>query len=305
MILIISESNDKVTDNVIDWINKNKVTYIRLNETDFITSISIKKNIILEINKKILLDFSKITSVWYRRGGFRLKSLSQAGFKNLPLQYKNHLRSEWNILNAYLEEQLSKKKGIFNKKENLNKLLVLDLASDLGLKTPHFNIVDNRNEIPNSESIVKAISESFEMETETEYQTFFTETFDNSNNVPTYFFPTLFQEKIEKSYDIRTIFLKNKIWSMAMVDTEETDNIDFRKRYNYLKYLPLQLPKEIEKKLIELMSRLKLDYGAIDFVVKKNTNDIYFLEINTFGQFEMVSAPCNYNIEKYIANYLI
>jgi hypothetical protein len=30
-----------------------------------------------------------------------------------------------------------------------------------------------------------------------------------------------------------------------------------------------------------------------------------FLEVNPIGQFGMVSAPCNYNLEKKIAQYLI
>ena len=64
------------------------------------------------------------------------------------------------------------------------------------------------------------------------------------------------------------------------------------------------LPKNIQNKLILLMSHLKLATGSIDMIVTED-NDFIFLEVNPFGQFGMVSKPNNFNLEKRIAKYLI
>lgn len=40
-------------------------------------------------------------------------------------------------------------------------------------------------------------------------------------------------------------------------------------------------------------------------MIYNNDNDFVFLEINPVGQFGMTSNPCNYNLDKIIAEKLI
>ena len=47
-----------------------------------------------------------------------------------------------------------------------------------------------------------------------------------------------------------------------------------------------------------------LETGSLDLIYSK-TGQYYFLEVNPGGQFSMVSIPCNYNLEKKVAEYLI
>jgi D-alanine-D-alanine ligase-like ATP-grasp enzyme len=87
---------------------------------------------------------------------------------------------------------------------------------------------------------------------------------------------------------------------------DDKTNTDFRK-YNIKKpnrNIPFQLPKSIEKKLWQFMQELELNTGSIDIVVDKS-NNYYFLEVNPIGQFGMVSFPCNYLLEKKVAEHLI
>ena len=51
------------------------------------------------------------------------------------------------------------------------------------------------------------------------------------------------------------------------------------------------------------MDNLKLNSGSIDLVYTKD-EDYYFLEVNPVGQFAMVSEPCNYYLEKIVAQKL-
>jgi glutathione synthase/RimK-type ligase-like ATP-grasp enzyme len=51
------------------------------------------------------------------------------------------------------------------------------------------------------------------------------------------------------------------------------------------------------------MLQLELTTASIDLIVDLNENYV-FLEVNPDGQFGMISYPCNYYLEKEIANQL-
>ena len=51
------------------------------------------------------------------------------------------------------------------------------------------------------------------------------------------------------------------------------------------------------------MKELKLASGSFDIIVTKS-NEYVFLEVNPIGQFSQVSIPCNYFIEKRLAEIL-
>ena len=52
------------------------------------------------------------------------------------------------------------------------------------------------------------------------------------------------------------------------------------------------------------MKEVGLNSGSID-ILKGTDGKYYFLEINPVGMFEFISAPCNYNFPKLIAQTLI
>jgi D-alanine-D-alanine ligase-like ATP-grasp enzyme len=83
-------------------------------------------------------------------------------------------------------------------------------------------------------------------------------------------------------------------------------SIDFRRydeeRPNHS--VPFNLPADIKQKLRRFMREIDLDSGAIDMIYNNNGN-YCFLEVNPVGQFGMISFPCNYKIEKKIAEILI
>ena len=93
---------------------------------------------------------------------------------------------------------------------------------------------------------------------------------------------------------------------MAIFSQEiRTNKVDFRKYSKEIpnRYVPYDLPKTISMKLKRLMDNLKLNSGSIDLVYTKD-EDYYFLEVNPVGQFAMVSEPCNYYLEKIVAQKL-
>ena len=296
MILILSEEQDQSTDDVIDWLIYYKKKFIRINYEDFVTRIYMdKSNINLCFENKIL-DFDAINSFWNRRGLINYEKLKKIGNTN-DVQ-KRHLIDEWKIIDNYIHFKLCKKKGIINPKENINKLIVLDVAQAVGLLTPDFFIADKRQKTF-EQTVIKTIGESFDLYKGNFNYSLYTEDLPSIEYDD--FFATFFQEKITPVYEVRAIFLLNKCWAMTIHNP--TTETDYRKNYDNVRYSPYTLPVKIQDKVFKLMKILNLKYGAVDFIVDKDNNH-YFLEINPFGQFGMVSIPCNYNIEEYIAKIL-
>jgi len=308
MILILSESNDKITDAVIDWLLIGKSQFVRVNETDYISNVLItEEDVIIVYENGLQININEISTFWHRRGDLKFKPIVGLNRTDLPIQVKQHLHDEWSDIKKFIFFHLHQKQGIFNKTLTVNKLIVLQFAKDLGLSIPHWVISCKNSNLPKFNVVTKAISDSLDLYIGDKYYTFYTEKFQqkqqNSGNRS--FFPTFFQEQINKFIDIRTIFIKGNIWSMAIYETSNIEQIvDFRKNYGNHKYLPITLPDNIDLKLKKLMKKMHLDYAAIDLILDNN-DKYYFLEVNPYGQFEMVSGPCNYYIEKNIAKMLL
>jgi ATP-GRASP peptide maturase of grasp-with-spasm system len=120
-------------------------------------------------------------------------------------------------------------------------------------------------------------------------------------------YPSLFQQMLEKKYELRIFYLDGICYPMAIFSqNDKQTKVDFR-HYNVQKpnrNVPYQLPSEIETGIVKLMESLELRCGSID-MVRTIDGQYVFLEVNPIGQFGMVSGPCNYYLEKEMAKYLI
>jgi glutathione synthase/RimK-type ligase-like ATP-grasp enzyme len=70
-----------------------------------------------------------------------------------------------------------------------------------------------------------------------------------------------------------------------------------------LHHSKIELPSNILKKCFDLTSRLKLKFGAIDFILDKN-GEYIFLEINPNGQWAWIEKQTGYQISDEITNLL-
>lgn len=324
MIVIVSISKDGSTYEVINWIKKYNYSeeILRINvDVDIIKILKYdesNKEFLLEINDKTYNLFN-CKSFWYRKGGSlishkivqvasRIHSIS-AALNNLAI-------TENNTIDTFLYHFLEKHANLsIGKRANAtpNKLIVLAMADRLGIKTPTSFLftqkVDVINKLKECSLITKAASDGVYIFSD-EYSYYsYTELIDEKNleKLPNSFSPSLFQKNIDKSYEIRTFFLGENLYSMAILSQNSNKTkIDFRKYDQNVpnRNIPYFLPDDLGKKIRLLMRELELNTGSIDFVVDKK-GIYYFLEVNPVGQFGMVSHPCNYNIEKKIALSLI
>ena len=283
---------------MIDWLIWHGVEYHRLNGESFFTQPRWKK-------------LENIISIWFRRTYTLINP-------KIPASPTMFLRKEFSQLYAYNYNRLIRENKIkysLNKYEDmkLNKLNVLDLAKKYGLNIPISDIICNKFDLrfffeKVEEAITKPITNIFYFE-------------DNLSNIfipytrkitksgieilPESFFPSFFQQYIEKEFEIRTVFLENEFYSMAIFSSLNVNTQEDFRNYDLSKmnrFIPFKLPNMVESSLKKLCKELDLNFCSIDLIF--NGKDFYFLEINPVGQFGMTSLPCNYNIEKKIAALL-
>jgi len=122
------------------------------------------------------------------------------------------------------------------------------------------------------------------------------------------FCPMTFQENIPKALELRITIVGEQIFTAA-INSQQLDGAiyDWRKegRALHQQWQPYDLPKTIEKQLLELMKYFGLNYGAIDMIVTPDERYI-FLEINPVGEFFWLELyPPYFPISQAIAEVLV
>jgi len=318
MILVLSEPEDISTTKVLKWIAHLGQPFLRINEgeSQFLSDLQVGEkegsSLIYQGNK---INLKSIQAFWYRRGRLNISSGKELD-KDSPLikALDYHLKFELKIVEAYWGELLAKKKSIGNfKKGSLNKLLVLRAAVDCGFKIPETLATGQKDKLRDFLKdypllICKPIFESPVLQESFGRIHVFTEKMDLDllDRLEDTFFPSLFQELIEKKYEIRVFYLDGKCYANAIFSQlHEKTTVDFRISLNGVpnRRVPFQLPETIRTKIVKLMERLELKSGSVDLIVSTK-GDFIFLEINPVGQFGMTSFCGNYHLEKEIAEYL-
>ena len=322
MILVVSTNDEPSTDEVLKWLNYFKVPFLRINETDTVTVTEVllvdnKVEILFELVGTGVISSNDITGYWYRRGFVNINNVyktSTSSYSETILQFVNQERFKVSEFFDYFFKTNCKSIGS-KVNADLNKINVLLEAAKIGLKIPDTLISQHTSSIhkfyqdAQGSLITKAISDSFVLRTESQNVSHGTEEvlLESLNSKSELIDVGLYQNNIEKLFEIRTFFLHGKYYSMAIFSQkDEKTKVDFR-NYNIKKpnrTAPYQLPEEIEYKLSKLMYLLGLNTGSIDLIYSTDSS-YYFLEINPVGQFGMVSYPCNYYLEKKLAQYFI
>lgn len=325
--LILTEKEDTSTNDVMDWLNHFGVKIIRLNIDevclDDIIDINLTQenlSLKLKVNNQ-MLDVDKIDSYWYRRGGINLKNYQFDEEKDYSVpkdsinEALNNLKLEKkeisHIIHYILETKIGRKIGSFFK-SSVVKFEILHKATLLGILTPTTYIINQKEnlirQLNKKSMITKGIREGLRISKNNYGLYSFTSEvgMEDINQIPETFFPSLIQNKIVKDFEIRSTFFNDQFYSMAILSQkDEQTKVDFR-NYNHEKpnrLIPYEIPNNIKEKMSRLFKSLELNFGSFD-MVKTQTNQFIFLEVNPVGQFGMVTEPMNYKLEKEIAKFL-
>lgn len=322
MILILSyDQYEQGTDPVIDWLLYYRKDFLRVSLSDIVRrkvryQVDLQRQDIL-INGQSIKE--KIKVIWHRRlmGESLTACFNQADLQQNQLyQLKAEVNQEISDLVQYLGVLFKDKKWLTSFEGfKVNKLWMLNLASQSGLSVPRSEVINNRRNLRmfysrvGKSMISKPISDSREAYAKGD-KTYLLFTNEMSEEriatLPDFFFPTLFQEKINIDFEIRTFYLDGKFSSTAVLNTSAKKEVD-KKLYITSKnthYVPYELPKEIEEKLHWTMMEAKLNTGCLDLMKDVNGNYI-FIEVNPIGQYLAESERCNYHLDRFIAEWLI
>lgn len=300
MLLILTSKFEKTTNDITNWFWHYNVSFFRFTKT--FQSINIG-------NKSLKLEeLGEIKSYFYRKGNFIYKTKIE-----LP-EIHSYLNNDFSVAFDFIIQKLEQKPHLGNYFQRVpNKLWHLEMAQQAGLCTPAMLVTTQKKEAiafkkEHASIINKSIKDSFTGTFEgTSYYNHTERVSDKTlEELDDEFFLTLFQEEISKAYELRVIFVHEKIWAGAiMSQSDPTTSLDWR-NYNHQKpnrIVPYKLPTEVEEKIKKFTQLADLNTGAIDMIVSKDKRYV-FLECNPNGQISMVSEKCNYPIEKYIADFL-
>ncbi len=316
-ILVLTNSKDGIhTDSVLFELKKKGEKFFRFN-VDGIGSGKLKIFFSLDRNTKIeaeggeTIDFSEIKSIWYRRPNYfdlQIKDSVQKGYAEEELRI--FLQNLWAInqnvfwLNNPIYLELARKKfyQLQIAKEELGFMVPPTIATNDPAEVKKF--YRNHQE----RIIFKAIYNEF-----LNYG-------DKTFNIPTTLLqkehmeqidsllkiPCLFQKFIEKKFEFRVTVVGDKIFPVR-IDSQKNQFtiVDWRnpKFIDKLNYEISNVPNEVLQKITAFMKRLKISFGAFDFIVDKN-GQFYFLEVNPNGQWYWIENLTGSLISQAIADIL-
>ena len=304
MILIITHKEDFTADFVIDKLNKQGIKYYRFNCEDID-----KEKYLFESSNGFSFQVNNINSfhsVWFRRTklpDLQIKDDSE----------KLYLLGEYDALLDNLYFQLNTKKWLSHPKyvyQAENKIFQIRVAQEIGFTIPD-TVITNQHSVlkkfidkHKQNVIVKPLSQG-RIKQVNGFKTIFTNKI-NSNiieNLESFSLtPSIFQEYIEKDYELRITVVGDKIFS-AKIDSQKLDATKTDWRKEKIPFEPYTLPKEISDKCLELTRRLNLSFGAID-LIKNSKGDYVFLEVNPNGQWAWLDMEAGLKISDEIINYL-
>ncbi len=328
MILLLSPSYaDVTTDAVVDWLAHLGADWGRLNGED----VDGGAGLCLEIDDSgtrcqvrrdgVTLDPAQVRAVWFRgwlrewrHEGMRLVAETSPQGERLQYDIRLQLTREGRKLSEFLHSCFDGDWLGSPRTVSPNKPAVLRRAAAVGLAIPATLITTERPALQEFAArhgaiVSKPTAETILLTGGGATHALYTSvvTAELIERLPERFPPTLFQELLAKEYELRVFYLDGECHAMAIFSQRDPQTaIDFR-RYNHARpnrCVPYLLPAGMRQRIRSLMQALELDTGSLDLVHTPDGRDV-FLEVNPVGQFGMVSHPCNYHLERQVAEHLI
>lgn len=330
MILILSQSSmEPTTEEVMDWLEALGAPCLRLNGEDLDGGAALgfrveagTADLTFEVDG-VELPLDRAGAVWFRRWLHErraeiapsLLAKSEAANPKLDYELRRHLTLESRKLSDFIFSHLAGLPWLSHPhRASLNKLDTLTRAARAGFAIPATLVTTEREALrrfcaAHGEVITKPAGE-VEMFLDGERSHFlFTAALGLAavDALPARFAPSLFQEKVDKDYELRIFYLAGECHAMAIFSQADPQTqTDFRhyNRERPNRMVPYRLHPSTEERIGRLMADLGLETGSLDLLQARDGREV-FLEINPVGQFGMVSKPCNYGLEKKVAQLLM
>jgi glutathione synthase/RimK-type ligase-like ATP-grasp enzyme len=195
------------------------------------------------------------------------------------------------------------------------KPLQLQIAREVGLHTPPTLITNNPEavrsfffEICNERMIYKTLHGNFFLGGGKAYHIIYTSRVSHHHLEElerVQLTAHLFQPYIDKAFEVRATVIGQTVLSVA-IESQHADasQVDWRASYQDLRYRVFELPGPLALQCVQLVERLGLVFGALDFIVTPD-EEFIFLECNAGGQWEWLEHETNLPFSATIADVLI
>jgi ATP-GRASP peptide maturase of grasp-with-spasm system len=323
MILLLSQDSFEIsTEEVQDWIEALGHPCVRLNGEDLNGDAPFGFAYEGGADVEFELEGTPVRggdarAVWWRRWHAydNLGFLDAAPDGGLGAQARNYLSLELRAASEGLYDALESRPWLTPPGQaDVNKLSVLRKAAAAGLRVPPTLVTNDRARLQafkdrHGRIITKSIwnGRTFMAGRQSWALLTFEVGQEDIDQAPARFFPSLVQARVEKELEVRTFCLDGELYSMAIFSQlDPQTELDFR-QYNFRRpnrMVPYRLPAEVEEGVRRLMAAIPLQTGSVDLVRTPDGGHV-FLEVNPVGQFQMVSQPCNYGLEKKVAERLV
>lgn len=268
-------------------------------------------------NGQFLCVYDEIKSIWAHRSEISIDEY----YSDLDEKEHNYVLGHQITQRNSIKYLLQKKKclGRFGKL-NFNKLIFLDACKQINIRIPNTLVTRKKSElIPffakhKNGIIVKSLASNFhycvtKSEVEQIWQYGITNSVDETKLklVPEEFDLSLFQEKLDKKFELRVLFVAGICFPQIIFSQKhDFSEVDYRQGLGdkEMRQSNVGLPQEITDQINRLMAFLDLNIGCVDIVVTKQ-NEYVFLEVNPSGIFTDMMDNCNYDMHYEIAKYLM
>lgn len=295
-ILIITSSFDKTVDYIVEKYNQTAL-FFRFNVDCFDCYNIVICNSGWEIScKQWKIQKNELYSIYYRKPV--LPRLEGFYPRYRAMIAKDILSIVNGIADAFEGKVLTKP---FSLRRAENKVCQLLYASEHSFLIPDSCIGNDMSYVAqiDGEKIIKPIAVGkvvHEKNIEIYPTMFFRPINESVAQTPIYI-----QKYICKKYEARLTFINGKMFAVR-IDSE--DKVDWRRNYAGNKYCEIEVPQNIIRNCINMMSDFDIIFGAFDFIIN-NRDEWIFLEVNPNGQWLWLECALEIPISNEIISYLV
>ncbi|WP_270505850.1 ATP-grasp domain-containing protein [Paraclostridium sordellii] len=302
--LIIADTKDFTSDYVAIELNRRNKNYLRINRDKF-SEYAIEWNIIdcklkITINNEEYYMDDSLKGVYYRAPVY-IRYYSNSDYE------EQLYKSQWM---AFVKNLICFEDAVWinNPVETYkaeNKMLQLRYAKKLGFLVPKTYVINSKSGYIDESTnyAIKSIDTLF-LRSGSEECFLYTNVINGKeiNKSSLNLSPIVVQQLIDTKIDLRITVIDNKAYTVKIVKEMYGIDGDWRKEKNDVKFIPTEIPKDIEQKCISLVKVLGLKYGAIDMALSEGK--YYFIEINPTGEWAWLVESSGLDIYKDIVDVI-
>ncbi|MCG8420777.1 MAG: MvdD family ATP-grasp ribosomal peptide maturase [Proteobacteria bacterium] len=317
-VLIITHSNDNESITMVSQaIEKQGGKAVRFNTDRFPGEDRLVLGLGSGVEQCLITDngtlaLDEVTAIWYRRvriGQSLPQDLDPQLLRPAIEEARRTFMGMMSTLDVFVMDPIP------NIRYAENKQLQLQVAKQVGLEIPDTLLTNHSEAVrrfaeANDGKIITKMQTSFAVyQGKSEYVVFTNKMDEDALNdmEGLDLCPMIFQANIEKALELRATIVGDQIFC-ASIDSSVSEQAEHDWRRDGMGFIkdwqPYELAKDLKTKLLQLMDRLHLNYGAADIILTPDGRYV-FLEVNPVGEFYWLDLYTKLPISEGIAQVLM